>query len=847
MPSFSIDGNLTLDQTAGVQTTLTTDTGNDMDPGIVLDGSNNLDGLDSDFETFLTGLGLSQPQKDFAVLTDSAGSEANFIQVTPEGGESINDLKFVADSSTAVSGLTTLDNASLYLHVDATGNYATLTTSATDGAGRIVAAFALTNESVDGSGVWTAGVQMVTFEPINHPDAGNPDDTLPLTDALKIAADTAVTFSFDQLAAGNFLWAAVGDGGSAMLITGQDLNVSASGAKAGDIIKGGSDPSDAVNTSKASDTTIGINAQHFAPTNTGDGATGVFTFVTGYDQLQLATPNYTGQNINQIAYEDYINTSSASVFISQLTGGTSAKIHFSFEEAGGAGTDQAPNDLLPEEGLNDVSGVSYSYIGNHVSDSHLTDDTDVAIASVTIGGFTWNYNDATNGTAQGNITVTISGSDVIVDGAKANDTITFTALDTASPVDGTFNRIDIQALDGSAAFDIGSIRLDSGGVTAAPLGDHLFIDDDGPKIDPSNDANQPNDLQVANKLFADDPVHGGDSSFYILDPGTDGTGSFTIINPDTGDFTEDSLGAYQWTYDDSSHSSITGTFTDTNNVQQDLYTLVVNPDGTYEFDMIGTLPGGVVPLSSTIIHAGGPANLVDVAAKAPSTDFARILAGDGTAHPLVNASHGFVGVDNGNLDNGESLTLSLHAANGDLIDFSELKIGTKSAGTSHYNYTLHMSDGSDVTVTNQPVGKGGTIDVVDPDPNDNVLIETVTVTKVDGNAVKIGLGNIQFITPPDDVQLGFAVQLADGDSDVQTANFTVGIDGNNDGSFDATVNSAAVTLGSSFATTSPLAMAMLDSSSELNSTSTITRPLESSTVETPQHEPLMVSDHLMHV
>jgi acetyltransferase-like isoleucine patch superfamily enzyme len=507
--------------------------------------------------------------------------------------------------------------------------------------------------------------------------------------------------------------------------------------------------------------------------------------VTGFDQLQLSTPNYTGGNINQIAYDDYLNVSSASVFISQLTGGSSAKIHFSFYEAGGGGSDLAPGDLLPEEGLNDVSSQSYSYIGDHVTDSHLTDDTDVAIASVTIGAFTWNYNDASNDTTQGGIRVTITGNDVIVNGAKANDLITFTAVDDAgSSVDGTFNRIDIQAMSGSASFDIGHIDLTSGGLTTADLGNHLFVDDDGPAIDPSNDATQPNDLQVANATDAT----GTDSSFYLLTPGTDGQQSLTIINPDTGDYTEDSQGDFQWTYDNGDHTSITGTYKGT-----DLYTLVLNSDGTYTFTMTDTLPGTDVGLSSTVIHAGGPTDTVDVLAKAPSTDFARIVGDDGTNNPLVNASHGYVGVDNGNLDNGESLTLSLYDASSNPIDFSELKIGTKSAGMCHYDIFVTMSDSSYIQVgDNVAIGKNGTIDVLDPNSSDNVLIESVTIFKVDGNAIKIGLSNIHFITPPDDALLEFGVQLLDGDNDAVTSSFTVGIDGNNDGSFDATVNSAAI-------------------------------------------------------
>src|SRR4029450_11828345 len=106
--------------------------------------------------------------------------------------------------------------------------------------------------------------------------------------------------------------------------------------------------------------------------------------------------------------------------------GSTADIHFSFWEAGGGGTDKAPGDLLPEEGYSTDVSDPYSYIGNQDTDSNLTDDTEVAIASVTIGLFTWTLAPGSNGSTQGGITVTINGNDVIVDGAQANDLITFT-------------------------------------------------------------------------------------------------------------------------------------------------------------------------------------------------------------------------------------------------------------------------------------------------------------------------------------------------------------------------------------------------------------------------------------
>lgn len=780
MPLFSIDNDrvtsgiqdLACDQTDAVQVP---PDGNEVNVTLAL---GELDGLDGGFESYLSGLVLTTAQKDYAAANDAASSSNTFITVSAESGETLNDLKLIADPSAALN-ITALNGDALYVVVDSTGNYASIQ----DANGNLYGAVALTDEVIDNttSHTATAGVQMVFFEPIQHTDTGSQDETISLGDVLQVGADTAVTFNFEQLDAGNFLWAAVGDGGSAMLITGRDLNVVDNGpaAKIGNIDKGGTDPCDAVNTSKAASTTIGVNAQHFAPTNTGDGAAGVFTFVNGLASLELAAPQYTGQNVKQIDYDDFINTNSATVNISQLTGGSDAQIHFSFHEAGGGegtagadGTDHLTSELTPEEGY---SGAS-SYIGNQTTDSHLTDDTAVDIGVVTIDGFTWNYNDASNGTLQGGIRVTINGNDVTVLGATANDNIKFTAVnDPANPLDGTFNRIDIQALQGSAAFDIGYISLDSGGLTAEGLGGHLYVDDDGPSIVASDDVNQPNNLEVANAIGATD------ASFFTLHSGSDGLESFKFTS------TPDSLGDLQWHYDDASQTSITGTYKGA-----DLYSVDLQSDGTYSFEMLGELPGSTTELTSTIIHAGGPTDTIDVAAKFPSTDFARIVADSTVGSGLVNASHGFVGVDNGNLDANESLTLSLYQADLDPVVFSGITIGTKSAQASHYDYFVTMENGDYIQVGDDVlVGKNGTISVLDPDGTDDNLIVSVTVLKEDGSAVKIGLGDIDFILPPNDAQFTFEVELQDGDHDPVTSNFTVDIDGNGDGIYGATADSLA--------------------------------------------------------
>lgn len=776
--NFTIGTSLTNDQTAGVQTP--TD-GNDVNVTLT---SNELDGLDSGFETFLAGLGLSSNQKNFAVSVDAADSNATFIQISATGGETINDIKLIANSSTATSW-TTLAGEALYLHVDGTGNYATLTTSAGSG-GRIVAAFALTDEVINNTThTGSAGVQFVTFEGINHPDATNPDDTLALGDVLKVAVDTAVSFNFEQLDAGNFLWAAVGSSSSAMLITGQDLNVKDTGSPAqiGNIDKGGTDPSDAVNTSKATDTTIGINAQHFAPTNAGDGAVGVFTFVSGFTPLEGATPTYTGQNVKQIDYDGYLNVSAASVFISQLTGGTTAKMSISLWEAGGGGTDKAPGDLLPEEGYSTDPTNKYSYIGNEDTDSNLTDDIACNVATVTIGANTWSWNEANivTGVTKGGITVWINGNDIVVDGANANDLISFTALDSGgSAVDGTFNRIDIQALQGSAAFDIGHIDLTQGGQTSEGLGSHLYADDDGPTLtaQPGGSAT-PNNLQVDNDLS--DSSDSSDSSSYGLAAGTDGQKSYMLVGP------EDSTGDFQWTYDDSTHTAITGTY-----LGADLYTLVLNPStGGYTFTMTDELPGSTLDLSpAEVIKAGSPDEPTLEIGAAQNDDFVRMSADSTVGNGNINESHGFVGVDNGNLDAGESLTFTLHEADGDPLTFEGIQIGTKSAQGGTYDWEAHLVGGGTLTGT-EIVGKNGTI-IVDSDDLNGETIDSITITKVSGPATKIGIGDIHIIIPPDDVQLGFTVELKDNDNDTTTQNFVVDIDANNDGSYDATVNSLSI-------------------------------------------------------
>src|SRR6185369_10400641 len=101
--------------------------------------------------------------------------------------ETVSDLFFSDAAGNAldgdqVVGMQTLDGQNVYLWSN--GDYCIATTSATAGAGRIVAAFYL-NESVDHT---TAQIQTVTFEPLSHPNGGDPDDQLNFTNVLQVSA-----------------------------------------------------------------------------------------------------------------------------------------------------------------------------------------------------------------------------------------------------------------------------------------------------------------------------------------------------------------------------------------------------------------------------------------------------------------------------------------------------------------------------------------------------------------------------------------------------------------------------------------------------------------------------------
>jgi hypothetical protein len=183
--SITINGLLTLDQTAGLQA-------DDVD---VTDVGGVLAGLDADFLTFLNGLSLTTAQKDFAALVDGA-SEPDLVSVVATAGETIKSV-FFSDAQgndfhgTLVAGVTTLDGSPLYLWSMNGGAEVIVTTSnVSASAGTIAAAFFIESNNAANT---EAKVQSITFLPLLHPDATDPNDSINFTDILKVSASVVIS------------------------------------------------------------------------------------------------------------------------------------------------------------------------------------------------------------------------------------------------------------------------------------------------------------------------------------------------------------------------------------------------------------------------------------------------------------------------------------------------------------------------------------------------------------------------------------------------------------------------------------------------------------------------------
>ena len=490
--SISPNGEHRHDQSSGIQSAGILDKDD-----VIL--SADLNELPDVFEAFLLSLvplGLRENAADYDAAHEDPDA-GYFIDVTASGDETLEDLYFSTSDGSLFDGeIATYDGGTeihvvgstdpIYLYSFADGDILIGSTdtsvdisdpSTLDGSTIVFAYYLDENASHTGADVWG-----VTFQPLDHPIAGDDsggehDDAIDFGDFLHVSASASLSFAFDTLESGKFLWVAVGDSDNGLLVTGRDLNVQDLGSGSeGDRVSGGSDSSDAVNTSQGgTGATIGINNQQWVPGNEG-----VFTFVKGLDQLG-AGPDATGDNVLEIDYDDddpYINTEGAGLFISQKQGSPAHKLDMTIRvwEAGGGLTGDTPENLTPEEGFDYIGAEGPPDDG---TSGAFDDDHAVAVETVTIVNGTFNggspavFGVGTN-TIDG-VTVTISGNVIEVDGVDEFFTISWTVFSGT-----TFNRFTLEADDGK--FDVGRVDLSQGVLITEAVGDEVIIHDDGPSF-----------------------------------------------------------------------------------------------------------------------------------------------------------------------------------------------------------------------------------------------------------------------------------------------------------------------------------------------------------------------------
>jgi hypothetical protein len=466
------------DESPGVQTPLTADTGNDIAVTLTNPVGGALGGFVTAFNTaldgtLLDGFVLTDAQKVFAATNDGASSSTSFITVTTTAGETVSDL-FFSDSSgnplsgAQVAGMQTLDGSNVYLW--SSGNFAIATTSATLGQGQIVAAFYL-NEAANHL---SAQVQMVTFTALKHPVTTNPDDALNFTDVLQVSAAGSTSFDFNTLQSGDFLWVAVdgatgGSAGGAVLVTGGNPQVDSSTNKI-------TNTSDDIHVSQGGDgTTIGVNNQLFD--NAGE--TAVFTLVknlatlpsgvTGAGGSYTVDPNTHDAKLEGISYQDYLNVVGSGVYISQSQGTPTLpkSLEVKLLNAGPG----------PEAGTNYIPGLA-SDASVNVGTVTIKDDAGHVVGTWGAGGLasgTGVANTSPNGSTT--VTVTINGNTLDVSGVLGQYTVDWTAAS------GTFNRFDVTWEAGK--FDLGRVDIIQGAAAHVGVGSDLVVQDSGPSVAPT--------------------------------------------------------------------------------------------------------------------------------------------------------------------------------------------------------------------------------------------------------------------------------------------------------------------------------------------------------------------------
>ncbi|WP_371230046.1 retention module-containing protein [Pseudomonas sp. QE6] len=211
---------------------------------------------------------------------------------------------------------------------------------------------------------------------------------------------------------------------------------------------------------------------------------------------------------------------------------------------------------------------------------------------------------------------------------------------------------------------------------------------------------------------------------------------------------------------------------------QPFFTLQINSNGTYSFDVVNSRPTAEVGYDLTTINASGPAPSFTLTSSGLSATFTT------TAGHLVNPSTNGMGIDNNTIDTGESLKIAFSdtvynasfkvqkLSSGDTLTWSVLSAagallasgtfvppaGTGESASTTWNL---LSNGHFITGSAAQLAESG--------------FSTVVLGSSDGDYRVLTLSADRAVLPPD-LALNFGVVVTDGDGD--HANLNLGLEMN---------------------------------------------------------------------
>jgi hypothetical protein len=505
--SITINGSVTLDESAGLQTSgiaVGDEDNNDSDVTLA-----TLQSAVASFYSRLFGALELNLSTAFSTANGVARSATDYISLSGTGG--VVSLGFTDSSGAALPiygvdlvgaacNLTALDGGAITLFMDPADELGNQVAYGVDEDGDIV--FALYMEPA--ADLLSARVWMVQFEAFDNPVDTNDDDPLVMT-GLGVGAGVSTEFNFSALPSGQNLFGMVGSTSSGLIVIGKNpLPLNDDGTM--------TNASNTINTSQGGGpTTIGINNQMFDP---GDGA--YFTFVKNPVPDYLAgAPGGLDQNeaddADNMQYTGgTIESDGAFVTISQIQGNTLATMDIAAYNISGSPQGQA---LITASGQNAVTITAvrvYNAAGTLVEDSDGSPNS----AAITI-----TFGTGANGIPLG--AVRVSGLDA---GYKIE-------WDTSDLHD----QVLITGVVGK--FDIGGFGVNEATSVNAPLTGVRF-EDDGPTVDLVLDSEaelrvDESTLPAVDSITAADLWSTNSASFGTDGPGADDSAYMLVLGADT--------------------------------------------------------------------------------------------------------------------------------------------------------------------------------------------------------------------------------------------------------------------------------------------------------------------------